>query len=95
MAASVLIIKNQCLKKKDVHRKHVYQNKHYAKSICIRSYSGPYSPVFGLNTKKYRVSLRIQPKCGKMRTKITPNTDTFYAMKVVGPKPATLIKKRR
>ena len=24
--------------------------------------------------------LRIQSKCGKIRTRITPNTDTFYAM---------------
>ena len=27
------------------------------------------------------VSLRIQSECGKMRTRITPNTDTFHAMK--------------
>ena len=27
---------------------------------------------------------RIQSKCGKMRTRITPNTDTFYAMLVKG-----------
>ena len=26
----------------------------------------------------YSVSLRIQSECGKMRTRITPNTDTFY-----------------
>ena len=26
------------------------------------------------------VSLRIQSKCGKIRTRITPNTDTFYAV---------------
>ena len=25
------------------------------------------------------VSLRIQSECGKMRKRITPNTDTFYA----------------
>ena len=28
----------------------------------------------------YRVSLRIQSKCGKIRTRITPNTDTFHAV---------------
>ena len=28
----------------------------------------------------YSVSLRIQSECGKMRTRITPNTDTFYAV---------------
>ena len=26
------------------------QNINYVKSVCIRSYSGPYFPVFGLNT---------------------------------------------
>ena len=28
----------------------------------------------------YLVSLRIQSEWGKMRTRITPNTDTFYAV---------------
>ena len=28
-----------------------------------------------------RESLRIQSECGKMRTRITPNTNTFYAVK--------------
>ena len=31
--------------------------------------SGPYFPAFGLNTKRYKVSLRIQSKCGKIRTR--------------------------
>ena len=29
------------------------------KSVRIRSYSGPYFPAFGLNTKRYFFSLRI------------------------------------
>ena len=33
---------------------------HCVKNVRIRSYSGPYFPAFGLNTKKYSVSLRIQ-----------------------------------
>ena len=33
----------------------------------------------GLNTERYEVSLLIQPKCGKIWTRITPNTDTFNA----------------
>ena len=37
-------------------------------------------PVFGLNTEKYGVSIRIQSECGKMRTRITLNMDTFHAM---------------
>ena len=34
----------------------------------------PYSKLF------WSVFSRIQSECGKMRTKITPNTDTFYAV---------------
>ena len=46
--------------------------------LCIRSYASPYFPVFGLNMERYSVSLRFQSECGKMRTRITSNTDTFY-----------------
>ena len=53
---------------------------HCVKSIRIRSYSGPHFLTFGLNSKRYSVSLRIQSECEKMRTKITPNTSTFYAV---------------
>ena len=50
------------------------------KSVHIRSYSGPHFPAFGLNTERYGISLRIQFECGKMRTRITPNTNTFYTV---------------
>ena len=53
---------------------------HCVKSVNIRSYSGPYFPAFGLNTERYGVSLRIQSECGKMGTRITPNTDTLHAV---------------
>ena len=53
---------------------------HCVKSVRIRSYSGLHFPAFGLNTERYSISLRIQSQCGKMRTRITRNTDTFYAM---------------
>ena len=43
-------------------------------------YSGPYFPAFGLDTEIYGVFLRIQSECGKVQTRITPNTDTFYAV---------------
>ena len=33
-----------------------------------------------MNTENYSVSLRIQIECGKIRTRITPNTDTFQAV---------------
>ena len=50
---------------------------HCVKTICIRSYSGPYFPSFVLNTESYGVSLRIQPECGKIRTRVTPHKGTF------------------
>ena len=42
---------------------------HCTKSIQIRSFSGPYFPVFGLNTERYGVSLRIQSEDWKIGTK--------------------------
>ena len=55
--------------------------KYFVKYVRIRSYSGPHSPAFGVNTDEYSVSLRIQSECEKIRTRITPNTDTFYTVK--------------
>ena len=46
-------------------------------------YSGPYFPAYGLKIERYRVLFRIQSKYGKMRARITPNTDTSYAVQVV------------
>ena len=48
-------------------------------SLLIWSYSGPHFTVFGLNAERYSLSLPIQSECGKIRTTIAPNTDTFYA----------------
>ena len=31
-------------------------------------------------TERYSASLRIQSQCGKIQTRITPNTNTFYAV---------------
>ena len=53
---------------------------HCVKSDRIRSYFGPCFPAFGLNTERYGVSLCILSKCRKIRTRITPNTDTFHAV---------------
>ena len=47
------------------------------KSVRIQSYSGPHCPAFGLNTESCGVSLRIQAKCEKTLTRITPNADFF------------------
>ena len=52
------------------------------KSVRIRSFSGPYFSTFGLNTGRYGVSLRIQSKCWKIRTRKTTNTDTFVVVRV-------------
>ena len=40
----------------------------------------PHFPAFGLTTE--RLSLRIQENARKVRTRITSNTDTFYAVYV-------------
>ena len=49
------------------------------KGVRIRSYSGPHFPGFRLNTERYEV-FSIQSECRKIRTRITPNTNTFYAV---------------
>ena len=48
-------------------------------NLDSRDIQKPYFPAFGLNMERYWVSLRIQSECGKIRTKKTPNTDTFTA----------------
>ena len=42
---------------------------HCVKSVRIRNFHCPYFPAFGLDTKRYFVSLRIQPECRKIRTR--------------------------
>ena len=58
-------------------------NMHCVKSVHARSYSGPHLPTFGLNMERYEASLRSQSECGKIWTRITPNTDTFHAVIVL------------
>ena len=53
---------------------------HCVKSVRIRSCSGPHFSAFELNTEKYSVTLGIHSEYGEVRTKITPNTDTFHAV---------------
>ena len=52
---------------------------HCVKSVCM-GFPGLYFPAFGLNTENYRVNLRIQSEYKKMRTRKTPNMDTFYTV---------------
>ena len=73
-------------------RKQISCNIHSAKSVRIRSCSGPYFPAFGLNSERYFVSLRIQSKCGKMRTRITSNRDTLHAVIIINWKNNTKMK---
>ena len=47
-------------------------------------YSELFWSTFGLNTGRYGVSFCIQSECGKIQTKITPNTDTFHAVVLFG-----------
>ena len=53
---------------------------HCVKSVRTRNFSGPYFLVFGLNTERYAAFLCIQFECRKIRTRKTPNTDTFHAV---------------
>ena len=53
---------------------------HCVESVRIQSFSGPHFPAFGLSTKIYGVNLLIQSECGKLRTRKTLNTDTFYTV---------------
>ena len=43
-------------------------------------FSGPYFPVFGLNTEIYSINLRIQPKYGEIRTRKSPYLDTSHTV---------------
>ena len=62
------------------HKKWFERVFHFVKIVRIRSFSGPYFPAFGLNTKVYSVILIIHSECGKIRSRKTPNTDTFDAV---------------
>ena len=60
--------------------------RHCVKSVCIRSHSGPHFSTFSLIWTEYEEIDWIHiyskcGKCGKMRTRITPNTDTFYVVR--------------
>ena len=52
---------------------------HCVKSARIRSYCGPYFLAFELNSPNFS----HHSECGKMWTRITPNTDTFHAVETI------------
>ena len=60
------------------------------KSVQKRSFSDPYFPTFGMNTKRYGVSLHIQSECGKIRTRKTPYLEAFHAVR---NKPMSIFQK--
>ena len=71
--------------RKNFHHRHLTRSQlteinHYVKSVLIWSFSGPYIPTFGLTTERFSASLCIKSKCGKVRTRKIPNTDTFHAV---------------
>ena len=45
------------------------KRQHCVKSVQIRSFSGPYFPVFGLNTQIYSINFRIESEYEKIRTR--------------------------
>ena len=61
---------------------------HYVKSVRVRKFSGPYLLVFQLNTARY-MTPRIQYKYEKIRTRKTPNKDTFNAVQLIDDETAS------
>ena len=60
------------------------------KNVRIHSFTGPYFLVFGLNSKIYKVNLRIKSEYGKMRTRknsefghISSSDDLFVSCRVL------------
>ena len=53
------------------------KNKHGAKRICIRRFSGPYFPEFGINTEMY---FRIQSEFRKKLIRKPHKMSGFYAI---------------
>ena len=65
------------------------KNAHCLKGVRIWSYSGPHFSSFSRFRTEYReilslYSVRMRENAGKIRTRITPNTDTFYAVTIRG-----------
>ena len=56
---------------------------HSVKSVRIWSFSGLYFLAFGRNTEIYSAYLRMQPECGKLQTRKTPNTKLFHAVQEI------------
>ena len=57
-------------------------HKSVVKSVSIWSFSGPHFPAFEQNKEIEKDFLRIHSKLGKIQTRKTPGTESFYALKV-------------
>ena len=78
MMAPHISAKNPSIFRNDNSRNNAFF--HCVKSVRIRSF---FWSVFSRIRTEYgdlRVHLRIQSECGKIRTRKSPNTDTFYAV---------------
>ena len=65
----IVFLRENVTAKWDISMQIVVTVIHFVKSFQIRSFSGPYFPVFGLNTEIYGVNLCVQYEYGKMRTR--------------------------
>ena len=92
-------IRQKCFERnfcKNLHRLDLWLCSEYPSAYLVREYQ--LISYLSLVSKKlkgiipiypadlphiYELSLRIQCKCGKARTRITPNTGTFYAVPTV------------
>ena len=54
--------------------------KHFVKHRNITYAINILSLMLHETKERYSISLHIQSECGKIRTRITPNTDFFYAV---------------
>ena len=57
-----------------------FNSLHYVQSVYIRSFYFPYFPACEMNTEIYSANHRIQFECRKIRTRKTPNANTFDAV---------------
>ena len=55
---------------------------HCVKIVLTKSFSCPCFSTLRLNTEIYGVNLHSKSECIKIRTRNTPNMDTFHALKL-------------
>ena len=60
----------------------ILNTKQWCQDLRIKKSQNLGIKVVKNRSSRPKVSLRIQPECGKKWTRVTPNTDTFYAVRV-------------